>query len=283
MRTTINLLEYLGIPAEEKNELELYGTLPLDLEAVHQKFTEEQEVKYHFDEKTTARGIKDAVYLAAESDGATIELHSPSILLQVGENFSLTIAAQLCDQYHGASQFVALQKLLDEQIGLADPGEYLVLSFPKTSLPNLLADPQLLQVCQEFASIVESQMEKKIRQSAERLVQLRNLGIEETLELDYLDVRHSSPNFISFDEPRDNMGVTQYHYFNRNLGQINTLYQGERQSGTLTLRQQLLTSEAKDNLQQKLEGGAEIFYLRNWEKVMLKEYLEREINPSKQR
>ncbi len=270
METTQDLMKYLQIPAREKAETELYGHLPLDLESLHEQFTKAQDALYHFDKKTNSHGIKDAVYLA-EGEETTIELHSPSVLLRVETHFSPEVLKDFCRQYAGSYQFVPLGKLLSEQASLADPGEDLIISMPTTPLSVLLADHLLLKVCREFASTVERQMAAKIIQTSERLTQLKNLSVENAVKLDYLDVRHSSLNFISFDE--QNSGHETFHYFNRSLGVINNRFTVGRSKGILTLTRQQLTSEAKETLQQKLERGNEIYYLRNWEKVLLTEYL----------
>ena len=137
----------------------------------------------------------------------TLDLVAPSRLLNLPQYLSTSLMDQLCSRHQGEQHFLSIEELVKESISPmsihgenVDGGDYCIFTFPRENLKNVLRDPLLLNVLQEFTSTLNKAGTRKIQETIKRLQKVQNLPQGHTATLDYLDVRNAPDTFITFED-----------------------------------------------------------------------------------
>lgn len=269
-------VEELERMLQDNVDLELYGNVPLEnLGSSQYQHLFLGGIYDFLNGELLKEVLPKAMCLGRTGSNATVELYSPSRLLDMEHTFGLSLPQELLQLHQGQARYLPLSELWKQRENIeGDPGEYLVLTLPAENFSVLLHDPQFMLFLQQFQSHVNQQLRGKIKETAEKISRLLSLERGESLNLDYLDVANLPRDFITTYQPRALQEKEKVHYIYRQDGSIRQTLETHfsKAEGKVSLTRIGMSTEEKVELREALSRG-QLFYFRDLGQVMIKTYL----------
>lgn len=205
-----HLLEYLGLSrlstsleARITGPPEKFGGLKAHLPLIvdNEEFQQFAGKKYSW--LNQEESIRPYLFLEIDIDNEKefiIDLQTPARALGIANHYPPQLAEQFCLKYAGHCRFLSREEIVEQ--GLLtneEPGDYFTLTFSSSSLVPVFNDPLLIEVIRGFTHSAAERVNQKMRETVQRLRQLKQLSPGESVVLDYLDV-HNAPDYLSSAE-----------------------------------------------------------------------------------